>query len=197
MGSLIALKFLDKHHDRPVCCGHTIVQYARKLTCWEKWHYDIDVNIETYLFRGKINKWQVSMGKYIFFYNINWRRRKNIHKVEPNLRAGLCKPTTLLCLRCFIFVVLASLFVNSVKKFRTNSFNIFTVYLTTLFDITTERLFVWNLLPFAIITLSNYVFPSSRGSSPEFSVSVCRGRYLFHLSWLSYNLGTPLSLCIN
>ena len=24
-GFLIALKFLDKHHDRPVCCGHTIV----------------------------------------------------------------------------------------------------------------------------------------------------------------------------
>ena len=31
-GSLIPLKFLDNHHNRPKCCGHTIVIYL--LLCY-------------------------------------------------------------------------------------------------------------------------------------------------------------------
>ena len=33
LGSLIPLKFLDTHHDRPACCGHTIVICISHSTC--------------------------------------------------------------------------------------------------------------------------------------------------------------------
>ena len=29
-GSMIPLKFFDKHHNHPVCCGHAIVQFERE-----------------------------------------------------------------------------------------------------------------------------------------------------------------------